>query len=100
MKIKRVRVYDLNQKEIYKGPLLGLSYEKKAIIDTCILLFDDDSPCIIHESYAIQTLADEVEKILLEREEHTLIMDMALLNTLPMLNKIYEGYTFILEVKR
>lgn len=100
MKIKRVTILDENQKQVYKGKLIGLSYEKKAIIDTCIELFDDDSPCIIHESYAIQTLADHVEKALLDINEKNIQITDAYLEKLPMLNQTYLNHTFEIEVKK
>lgn len=100
MKIKKVFVYDKDLNRIYKGQLLGLSYERKAIIDTCIELFDDDSPCIIHESYAIQTLADHVEKVCLAKNKKTFVIEEKDLEHLPMLSRMYQGCTFEIEVKK
>ena len=45
---------------VYKGKLLGLPFKHDAIIAKSIELFDDDEPCVIHQSYVIKTYADQL----------------------------------------
>ncbi len=69
MKIKKIIIKDELGKVLFKGPLLNLTYKKDAIKRTCIELFNDDDPCIIHESYAIQKLSGDIEKSLLNTNQ-------------------------------
>jgi len=54
-----VYIKDQSNKIIYKGKVLALPIKKESIKEKCIELFNDDDPCIIHESYAISKFADE-----------------------------------------
>lgn len=74
MRIKRIIIKDSNNKRLYKGSLIGLKYRKEAISNKCLELFNDENPCIIHESYAIESLSEVVEQILLsEGSKHLTI---------------------------
>ena len=54
-----VYIKDYKNNVIYKGKVLNLPIKKESIKAKCIELFNDDDPCIIHESYAISKFADE-----------------------------------------
>lgn len=45
---------------VFKGKLLSLPFKEKAIIDKSIELFDDDEPCVIHQSFVIKTYAEQL----------------------------------------
>jgi hypothetical protein len=59
MNIKKIWIYDQNQKVLFKGSPLSLPYKKDSIVAKCIELFNDHDPCVIHESYAIHQLSEE-----------------------------------------
>lgn len=48
---------------LFKGKLLNLPFKKSVIIEKSIELFGDDDPCIIHQSYVIRLLVDEILRI-------------------------------------
>jgi sugar-specific transcriptional regulator TrmB len=64
MNVKRIFILDQNQKVLFKGNPLSLPYKKDSIVSKCIELFNDHDPCIIHESYAIHQLSEELIGIL------------------------------------
>lgn len=47
-----------NNNIVFKGRPITLPIKETAIKSVCIELFDDADPCIIHESYASQTIID------------------------------------------
>ena len=101
MKIKKVTLLDDSNKKLYKGALVGMNYKKSAIKRVCLEAFNDDNPCIIHESYALSLLADEVEQCLLDFGLTTIKVDDNLVNKLTDLElEPYIGCTLELEVKR
>lgn len=55
-----VKIMDQHDKLIYKGKVINLPFKKQAVKEKCIELFNDDDPCIIHESYAINKFAEEI----------------------------------------
>lgn len=91
MKIKRIVIKDLNGKRLYKGSLIGLHYKKEAIVSKCLELFNDENPCIIHESYAIESLSEVVEQILLNEKTKSLIINKVLKEKLKDID--FEDYT-------
>lgn len=45
---------------LYKGKIANIKINEDAIIRKSIELFDDDEPCIIHQSYVIKEYANEL----------------------------------------
>ncbi len=43
---------------VFKGKLLGLPFKESAVIAKSIELFDDEEPCVIHQSFVIKTYAE------------------------------------------
>ena len=101
MKIKKIYIFDTHRKSIFKGPLLNLPYHKIAVKEMCIELFDDDNPCVIHESYAIQKLADQMERILLEKNQTSFLINHHLEEMLTVIDfNPYLGCQLEIEVKK
>jgi len=48
---------------LFKGKLLNLPFKQSLIIEKSIELFGDDDPCVIHQSYVIRLLVDEILKV-------------------------------------
>lgn len=100
MKIKKITILDASGKKVYKGGLVGLKYHKEAVKRVCIETFNDENPCIIHESYALSVLADQVELILLNLNRNKILITNELLSNLPDVDLThYLGFTIELEVK-
>jgi len=57
MKIKLI-ITDENKEVVFRGNAYDLPVQYEEIKKKSIELFDDDEPCIIHQSYAIQKLMD------------------------------------------
>ncbi len=53
-----ISIKDNNHKILFSGKPIGLPIKEKAIVQKSIELFGDAEPCIIHQSYASQKLAD------------------------------------------
>jgi hypothetical protein len=49
-----------NDTVIYQGRISDLPIKEDAIISKSIELFDDEDPCIIHQSYVIKEYIDEL----------------------------------------
>lgn len=45
---------------LYDGNILGLPLKDKYITDLSVKIFDDDDPCIIHQSYVIKELVSNL----------------------------------------
>lgn len=43
---------------VFKGKLLSLPFKEDAIIKKSVELFDDDEPCVIHQSFVIKTYTE------------------------------------------
>lgn len=100
MNIKRIIITNLTGKVVYKGALSNFKFKHERIKAMCIELFNDENPCIIHESYAIEHLATSLEKVLLNLNQTTLIIDEALILLCPDIDlKPYLGFNLSLEVK-
>ncbi len=52
-----------NNKNIYDGRIGDIPIKQKYIIQKSIDLFDDDDPCIIHQSYVIKEYVDIILSI-------------------------------------
>jgi hypothetical protein len=61
---QKVTIKSQAGKIIFKGAVLYIPIKKAAIIKRSIELFDDDDPCIIHQSFVVKTLADELIQVL------------------------------------
>jgi len=51
-------IFDSKNKVLFKGKPISLPITDKAITEKSVELFSDPEPCIIHQSYASQKLAD------------------------------------------
>lgn len=59
---------------LYKGRISDLPVKHDAIIKRSIELFDDDDPCIIHQSYVIKEYVDLLLERFAETGEKTLLL--------------------------
>ncbi|MDG0889156.1 hypothetical protein P5915_07155 [Acholeplasma manati] len=100
MNIKKVKILDSQDKVVFKGPLSSLKFKTESIKKTSIELFNDDNPCIIHESYAIEQLANQAAQQLLSLNQNRLLIDEALIQLLSTMElEKYRNHTLELEVK-
>lgn len=101
MKIKRIIIKNDAMNTLFKGPLLNLTYHKESIKKMCIELFDDENPCIIHESFVIQKFAEQMEQSLLAMNQNPLIINEDILKLFPFVNlNQYIGCMLELEVNK
>ena len=49
-----------NEKILYEGRISDIPIKEKYIISKSVELFDDDDPCIIHQSYVIKEYVDQL----------------------------------------
>lgn len=49
-----------NSDVLFKGGILEIPIKENAIIQKSIEVFNDDDPCIIHQSYVIKELVSEI----------------------------------------
>jgi hypothetical protein len=82
MSIKKVSIIDATGKVVFKGALSSLKFKKESIRKASIELFNDDNPCIIHESYAVEHLASKAEQSILSLNKKVLLIDEALIQQL------------------
>lgn len=52
---------------LYDGNILNIPLNDKYITDLSIELFDDDDPCIIHQSYVIKELVSRLLELFKEQ---------------------------------
>lgn len=50
-------VIERDGQSLFKGKLMSLPFRKEAVIQKSIELFDDDDPCVIHQSYVAKIFA-------------------------------------------
>lgn len=55
---KYLVIKDEDNNIVFKGKPIALPIKETAITAVCIELFDDPEPCVIHASYATQTIID------------------------------------------
>ncbi len=48
---------------LFKGKMLNMPVKKDAIKEKSIELFDDEDPCIIHQSYVMKQFAETLETL-------------------------------------
>mgnify|MGYP000904591787 FL=1 len=70
---QKVKVFE-NDKQIYKGRLIELPIKEQYIIKKSIELFDDEDPCIIHQSFVYKEYASQILDLLNESPEKTLYL--------------------------
>lgn len=70
---QKVKVFE-NDKQIYKGRLIELPIKKEYIIKKSIELFDDEDPCIIHQSFVYKEYASQILDLLNKTEDKTLFL--------------------------
>jgi hypothetical protein len=58
----KIEVFQKDE-SLFKGKLLNLPFKKEIILEKSIELFGDDDPCVIHQSYVIRLLVDEILKV-------------------------------------
>lgn len=58
--MKQKIIISTNDKVIYKGRISDIPIKETAIIQKSIELFDDDEPCVIHQSYVIKEYVDDL----------------------------------------
>ena len=49
-----------NDKELFKGKIANIPMKEAWIIKKSIELFDDEDPCIIHQSYIVKEFVDVI----------------------------------------
>ncbi len=57
---------------LYDGNILNLPLKDKFIIELSIVIFDDDDPCIIHQSYVIKELVSKLLELFNSQEKKLL----------------------------
>jgi hypothetical protein len=56
--MKRKIIITQNGETIFKGRIINIKIKESAIISKSIELFDDEEPCIIHQSYVYKEYAN------------------------------------------
>lgn len=65
--VGKVYFLDVNKNTIEVIPIVKLPFTKEQIINETKKTFDDDDPCIIHQTYANNQLGFDLLKILNEK---------------------------------
>jgi hypothetical protein len=65
-----IKIIDQQGHVIFSGNILDLPIQNQYIIKRSIELFDDPDPCIIHKSYVIRKIVEEI-KVLLQVKDQT-----------------------------
>lgn len=80
--MKGIFILYTNDNKSKKIGIQKLNYKKEKVIEESITLFNDNDPCIIHQTYAINSLAfkliDEIIKLKTETNKKIKIEDMPL----------------------
>jgi len=58
--MKQYIVITKNDKILYDGRISDIAIKEEYIIKKSVDLFDDDDPCIIHQSYVIKEFVDDL----------------------------------------
>jgi len=64
-----VRIVNPEGIVVFSGNILDLPIQNKYVVKKSIEMFDDADPCIIHKSYVIRKVVDEI-KALLQVKDH------------------------------
>ncbi len=70
--IKKLQI-EQNDTIIYKGKPVNIPIKKDAMIRRSIEMFDDEDPCIIHQSYVAKKFANDLENLF--KTENTKTLD-------------------------
>lgn len=98
--IKKVIIKNPQGKVLFKGPLINLKFKSESIKKTSIELFNDEDPCIIHQSYATETLASKIELYFNQKGLLSYTIDEAFMDALKDVDWTnYMNHTLELEVK-
>lgn len=62
--MKDIVVVKRNDTVIFEGKLYDLPFKEEAVKEVSIKLFSDPEPCIIHQTYAMQSLVEPLIKLL------------------------------------
>ena len=73
MKKKKTLKILRNDKAIFNGKFIDLPIKEAYLISKSIELFDDEDPCIIHQSYVIKEYADQLFTLFKMHETNTII---------------------------
>ena len=57
--IKKIEILE-DGSRLFKGNVMNMPIKKDAVIEGSIELFDDDDPCIIHQSYVIKKFVEKM----------------------------------------
>ena len=72
MKKKKLKILR-NEKVIFQGKFIDLPIKETCIINKSIELFDDEDPCIIHQSYVIKEYADQLLTLFKRNDANTIL---------------------------
>lgn len=72
MKKKKIRIVR-NGKELFNGKFIDLPIKELYIINKSVELFDDEDPCIIHQSYVIKEYADQLLTLFKIHDTNTIL---------------------------
>ncbi len=60
---------------IYKGKMVNMPVKETAIKEKSVELFEDDDPCIIHQSYVMKHFAQTLASLFEQKNTKTLRLD-------------------------
>ncbi len=58
---------------VYEGKILNVPMKKSYLKTRSIEMFDDDDPCIIHQSYIVKEFSDQIIEALKKSINHTIL---------------------------
>lgn len=64
-----VKIINSNGVTVFSGNILDLPLKNDYVIKRSIELFDDADPCIIHRSYVIRKVVDEIKAMLKVKDQ-------------------------------
>ena len=97
MKKKKKLKITRNEKTIFHGKFIDLPIKETYIIEKSIELFDEEDPCIIHQSYVIKEFADHLIT-LFKLNDTTLLLGQEIQKEIEFLDYTdIENLTFVLE---
>ena len=84
MKKRKLKI-TRNDEILFEKKFIDLPIKEEFIIKKSIELFDDEDPCIIHQSYVVKEYADSVLE-LFKKNDSNIILGKDFLNELEFLN--------------
>ncbi len=70
--MKKTIVIERNGERLYKGKMQNMPVKSEAIDEKSIELFNDEDPCIIHQSYCMKEFASHLESLFTSEGSDTL----------------------------